>query len=353
VLSTEKVPDDGGVFLPVRLPGREKELVSNAEILYIIICHRSIGGHFGGISVPDKRSYIAILLILLVLIPLSCGERRQSGVDPTPTCYVIPRGQEETFELVTWNLEYFPQTVNTVEEVARIIEALDIDLYAIQEINDTTAFKDLLTRLPDYDGRFSDDAYSWGYLKTGLIYKRSRVSVSRVRQIFEDDWYAFTRPPLVAEVVAQRSGIRFDFVLIVLHLKAGSDADDRNRRLEAVEKLKVYLDDEIASGQEKDYLVAGDWNDELDDAGENVFTAILNAPENYRFLTAALVGKRQQASYPRYGTLIDHILISQDAFNEYDGGSTETLRLDEEVEGYDIVISDHRPVMAVFPVFGE
>jgi len=301
----------------------------------------------------NKRSYLTPLSIILVLVTFSCGERRQSGVDPTPPGYVLPRGQEGTFELATWNLEYFPQTVNTVEEVAKIIEALDIDLYAIQEINDTTAFQDLLDRLPEYDGRFSDDEYSWGYLKTGLIYKRSQISVSQVRQIFEDDWYAFTRPPLVAQVVAQRSGVRFDFVLIVLHLKAGSNADDRDRRQEAVEKLKAYLDDEIASGQEKDYLVVGDWNDQLDDAGDNVFTAFLEDPESYRFLTAALAGKQLQASYPRYGTLIDHILVSQDALAEYDGGSTETLRLDEEVDGYEIKISDHRPVMAAFPVFGE
>ena len=301
---------------------------------------------------PDKRSCLAALMAILAFMIFSCGERRESGVGPTPPSYVIPRGQENALEVATWNLEYFPQTVNTVEEVARIIEALDIDLYAIQEINDTTAFRDLLGRLPEYDGRFSSDVYSWGYLKTGLIYRRSQISVSRVRQIFEDDWYAFTRPPLVADVAAQRSGARFDFVLIVLHLKAGSDADDRNRRQEAVEKLKTYLDDEIASGQEKDYLVVGDWNDELDDAGDNVFTAFLNDLDNYRFLTASLAGKQQQASFPRYGTLIDHILISRDALAEYDGGSTETLRLDEEVDGYEIRISDHRPVMAVFPVFG-
>jgi len=303
--------------------------------------------------VPDKRTYLTVLMMGLAILALSCGERRQNSVDPTPPGYVTPRGAEATFELATWNLEYFPQTVNTVEEVARIIEALDIDLYAIQEINDTTAFRDLLGRLPEYDGRFSDDVYSWGYLKTGLIYRRSQISVSRVRQIFWDDWYAFTRPPLVADVVAQRSGARFDFVLIVLHLKAGSDSDDRARRQEAVEKLKAYLDDEIASGQEKDYLVVGDWNDELDDTGDNVFTAFLQDPESYRFLTASLTGKTQYASYPRYGTLIDHILISQDALAEYQAGSTETLRLDEEVDGYDIKISDHRPVMAVFPVFGK
>jgi endonuclease/exonuclease/phosphatase family metal-dependent hydrolase len=300
-----------------------------------------------------KRSYLASVLIILVLLTLSCGERRQASVEPTPPSYVTPRGQESTFELVTWNLKYFPQTSSTVEEVANIVEALDVDMYALQEINDTTAFRDLLKLLPEYDGRFSEDVYSWGYLKTGLLYKRSLISISQVHQIFQDDWYAFTRPPLVADATAQRNGERFDFVLIDLHLKAGSNAEDRDRRLQAVEKLKAYLDEQIASNDEKDYIVAGDWNDELDDpSGDNVFTDFLGDADDYRFLTATLVGKQQSASYPRYSTLIDHILISRDTFSEYDTGRTETLRLDEEVDDYDINISDHRPVMAVFPVFG-
>jgi exonuclease III len=304
--------------------------------------------------VSDNRLSYKLILVILGFLIVGCGERRQTGVDPSPSSYVVPRGQESTLELVTWNLEYFPQTGNTVEEVAKIVEALDVDLYAIQEINDTTAYQELLARLPEYDGRFSDDVYGWGYLKTGLLFKRSQISVSHVREIFEGDWYAFTRPPLEAHVVAQRAGERFDFVLIVLHLKAGSDPDDRARRSEAVQKLKDYLDDQISSRQEKDYIVAGDWNDELDDPlGVNVFTPFLENPEEYRFLTESLAGKLQDASYPSYGTLIDHILISQDAFSEFDSGHIETLRLDDEVAGYDIKISDHRPVMAVFPVFGD
>jgi exonuclease III len=306
-----------------------------------------------GVPVSDKRRYLISMLLILILTA-ACGERRQTGVEPAPADSILPRGQESTLELATWNLEYFPHSSNSVEEVARIVEALDIDLYAIQEINDTTAFRDLLSRLPEYDGLFSSDVYSWGYLKTGLIYRRSQISVSQVRLIFRDDWYAFTRPPLVADVVAQWAGKRFDFHLIVLHLKAGSNAEDQDRRLEAVDMLKDYLDDEIASSQEKDYIVAGDWNDELDDpTGSNVFLAFLQDPDDYQFLTAPLVGKQQEASYPRYGSLIDHILISQDVFGEYDSGTTETLRLDEEVDGYDVNVSDHRPVMAVFPIFGE
>jgi exonuclease III len=297
----------------------------------------------------------SLALCLVIFLASGCGEHRITGTtEPPPSSYVQPQGRGNAFDLATWNLEYFPLTASTVDEVAKIIAALDIDCYAIQEINDTTAFGELLRSLPEYDGLCSWDDYSWGYLKTGIIYKRSVVSVSQTRQIFEDDWYAFTRPPLEAHILAHYGSYRFDFVLIVMHLKAGTNAEDRDRREEAIQKLNEYLGQQVADNSEKDYIVAGDWNDELDaPQGENVFTVLLDHPESYRFLTAPLAGQFDAASYPRYGNLIDHILITQDAFAEYEGGYAKTLRLDDEISNYLDTISDHRPVMASFPVFGK
>jgi len=295
-----------------------------------------------------------LILAVGLLLPFGCGERRVTDSNPPPPGFITPQGQSSTLELVTWNIENFPQFNSTVQTVGSIIKALDVDLYAIQEITDTTAFRALIEELPEYDGFFSEDEYSWGYLKTGIIYKRAVISVSQRRPLFEDDWYAFTRSPLETHVVAQRNGLRFDFVLIVMHLRAGGDADDFDRRREAVELLKTYLDDQITYSAEKDYIVAGDWNDELDDpAYDNAFLALLNDSQKYQFLTAPLAGQFNSASYPSYGDLIDHILISQDAWTEYQGGVTKTLRLDDELSDYLSKISDHRPVMSTFPVFSE
>ncbi len=295
-----------------------------------------------------------LFALLSGLVAFGCGERRVISSDqPTTPGFVQPQGAAATFELATWNLENFPLNSSTTELVGKIIDALDVDLYAIQEISDTTAFRELLSRLPGYGGFFSWDEYYWGdYQKTGIIYKRSVVSVSESRQLFEGDWDAFPRAPLETHVVAERNGQRFDFMLIVMHLKAGNNGDDLSRRREAAQKLKAYLDEQMTSGGEKDYIVAGDWNDEVDDPSQlNAFTVLIDDSLNYRFLTAPLAGKIDAASYPRYGSLIDHILISQDAFDEYQGGQIKTLRLDDEVSDYLNEVSDHRPVMAAFPVF--
>jgi exonuclease III len=300
----------------------------------------------------NALKYCLLILIGGLLLSAGCGERRVTDSNSPPADFITPQGKSSTLELVTWNIENFPQFSSTVETVGRIIRALDVDLYAIQEITDTTAFRALLAELPEYDGFFSQDEYSWGYLKTGVIYKRAVISVSQRRQLFEDDWYAFTRSPLETHVVAQRNGMRFDFVLIVMHLKAGGDTEDFNRRRDAVEKLKTYLDEQITYSAEKDYIVAGDWNDELDDpAYDNAFLALLNDSPKYQFLTVPLAGQYNSASYPAYGNLIDHILISQDALTEYQGGTTKTLRLDDELSDYLSKVSDHRPVMSAFPVF--
>ncbi len=293
--------------------------------------------------------YLLFPLLAANLLANSCGRREKK-----PALSVIPRGEEETLEIVTWNIKNFPLAGQaTVGEVRQIIMGLDVDLFAIQEISDTMAFQQLLRDLEEYDGLYSSDIYYWGgYQKTGVIYKEGLISIENVGQIFTNDRNAFPRPPLEMTVVAQKDGKIFDFRLIVIHLKAGTDSVDLSRRQEAAQKLKGYIDSQVASSAEKDFVVAGDWNDRIDDpSGENAFTVFIEDSLNYRFLTSPLTKNPHLASYPRYSSLIDHILISRDAFDEYTGGKTTTLRIDDEMLNYLQEVSDHRPVMAKFPVF--
>ncbi|MEZ7977475.1 MAG: hypothetical protein QMB89_02820, partial [Flavobacteriales bacterium] len=51
-------------------------------------------------------------------------------------------GTPDALEIATWNIEWFPKNgQTTVDYVSEIIENLDLDVYAIQEIDDTTVFK--------------------------------------------------------------------------------------------------------------------------------------------------------------------------------------------------------------------
>jgi endonuclease/exonuclease/phosphatase family metal-dependent hydrolase len=139
---------------------------------------------------------------------------------------------------------------------------------------------------------------------------------------------------------------------MVLHLKAGSKESDRLRRAGACRLLKCYLDSVITNGGEPDFVVTGDFNDRLDaSSAENVFLPFLDDSLDYRFLTLLLVGNSYYSSIIGSDVIFDHILVSAEVLPEYSGGKTVTVRLDDFITDYTRIISDHRPVMAIFPVF--
>jgi len=298
-----------------------------------------------------KNRQIEYILFLAILAILSCNQRSIEPKDPdnnNTNRLVASVGLDTHFDIATWNIERFPiNGSTTISYVSQLVRDLDIDMFGLQEMNDASSFYRLLDSLPDYYGIVS--AYPTDILKLGIIYKKDIISISNPTQILTNDWYAFPRPPFVAYVEVKKENIvKFDFTLIVLHLKALGGEDNEARRRDACEKLYVYINDNILNSADKDVIVLGDWNDELDDSVEdNVFQVFLNDTENYTFLTNSLLG---QHSYPSYPSLIDHIMISNDVNAEYTNGYIKILDLDYQFSNYSNYVSDHRPVLAQFPV---
>lgn len=308
-----------------------------------------------------NKIYRIITVLILFGLWAGCNKRVNNGNDvtlPDSVRIEIPEfGTDYSLDLVSWNIEWFPKlSSTTVRDVAEIIKDLDADIYALQEIADTNAFRDLINSLGDYDGVYSGDVYSSGeYQKTAILYKKNLITLSGVTALFTNDSYSFPRPPLQAYVTAHSNQKTFDFTLIVVHLKASGGAENEARRRSACQKLKNYLDGKIAAGGDKDYIVAGDWNDVLTDPSpENVFQVFLNDTVHYRFLTRKLASDPlNNATYigGTYRSIIDHILITSDVFPEYDNGTTEVIKVDRFFNKYVSEVSDHRPVGALFPVF--
>jgi endonuclease/exonuclease/phosphatase family metal-dependent hydrolase len=266
---------------------------------------------------------------------------------------VQPRGSEGTFDLVAWNVENFPrQGQATVDSIRMIVLALQVDLVTFEEIDDTTAFRSLVNSLEGWEGVYSSDEYGPGnYQKTAILCRIDQITLANVGVIFPNQTYAFPRPPLMAEVTFEHNSQYFTFHLIVVHLKAGGTSEDLDRRRQACLQLKSFIDQAISEGEDPDFIVAGDFNDELDDPpAENSFNVFLNDTLHYQFLTLPLAGNPYWASYPSTGSLIDHVLVTSDALGEYGNGTTETLRLDYEVSNYSYWISDHRPMFSMFEV---
>lgn len=242
--------------------------------------------------------------------------------------------------VITWNLEVFPLTEETMKRVKQTVEELAPDLVAVQEIAEPAAFQSLVSAMEDYEGILNDDPGA--FQRVGLLYRKGRVTLDEVETLFPSDWYAFPRPPLLARVTIHDE-TPIDFYAMVLHLKAQLDDESQARRRDACEKLDAWTQAKLASSAEKDIVMLGDLNDKLTDPPQwNVFSSFLDQPDQYSFLTmpAAEAG---EYSYITFEAMIDHVLVTSDMLDEVGAGETEVLKLDEIEEDYDM-ISDHRPV---------
>ena len=185
-----------------------------------------------------------------------------------------------------------------------------------------------------------DDADA--YLRLGLLYRYDRVSLTDVETLFPGDWYPFPRPPLKAHVTIE-GDTTIDFDIVNVHLKAKVDAESQQRREIACAELHAWVTEQLATRQEQDYVIVGDFNDRLlDPPGANVFDVFLDEPDTYAFLTLPLE-EEGLFTYIPFEAMIDHVLVTSDTLGEVGDGPTEILMLDDAVSGYG-AISDHRPV---------
>lgn len=311
---------------------------------------------------PRVKALKKILPLLLLSFFLFCNKRVNNGNDEVPPGepISIPQfGAANTFEIASWNIEQFgnPGYHNValqIIDVVEIIKDLDIDLFAVQEITSVTAFNTLLDSLPEYDGIVATQTSGFA-LWTGIIYRKSMITVSNQDILFTDDSYNFPRFPYSVYVQAKQNNITFDFTLIVLHLKAedGNPASAERRRT-AIDSLENYVSRKLQQGGDPDYIIAGDWNDLLDDAAsDNVFLPFLNQPQAYTFLTLPFAGSETEYSYigGNFRSLIDHIMITASIDTIYDNIYTQIIKIDQFFGQYETEVSDHRPVAARISAF--
>ena len=267
-------------------------------------------------------------------------------------------GTPDTLDVVTWNIEEFPKRgQTTVDGVLEILQGLDADLFALQEISDVDAFARMVDEMPGWEG-YVDSAWYGGL---AYLYRTSTIEVGRNYEIYttEEFWAAFPRSPQVMEF---RFGNQ-DFVVINNHFKCcgngkldqGDPWDEETRRMDATNLLKAYIDTHFSQSR---VVVLGDLNDSLtDSAPNNVFTSMLNDPENYLFADMAIAeGETAAWSFPSYPSHLDHILISSALFDgfEHEDAAVLSLPVDEVFfdgwRAYERKVSDHRPVALRIPL---
>lgn len=263
-------------------------------------------------------------------------------------------GAEGSFEAISWNLEFFPKNnQQTIDSTALAIQQLNADVYALQEIDNLDALQELDDLLTDYQSYVIPENYN--NLTLAFLVKKD-IEVINYNSIYASSTYNSMfagRPPLLIEVLHNGSS----YYIINVHLKCCGDgsintsdySDEEYRRLQAVNQIKTYIDSYLS---DKKVIVMGDYNDLLEDnSTNNVFQSLLDNTENYLFADLPILDlPSSQWSFPSWPSHLDHILITNELFDEFNNAYnySTTIKMANYFTngfyGYDNCISDHYPV---------
>lgn len=290
-----------------------------------------------------------VLVLLLFSVLLFSEELPEIKYDQ------LSFGEENTLEVMTWNIQNFPKSEYTVDYAAKIILAIDADVIGLQEIQSDSAFVVLLKNLQTQDpgdkwNGFRANTNEWE-MNLAYLYKSSVIEVDNIFQIYPDDkkyHQPFPRKPLILEFSYSNQ----KFYIINNHLKAMLGEKNIVRRREACSLLDEYIDEFLST---ENVILLGDLNDQLTDPEvENVFTVFLDDKQNYHFADWFIAAdSTANWSYPywKYRSHLDHILISNELFDEFEkkGSGIRTITIDKFMEGGNDArykyITDHRPVV--------
>ena len=285
---------------------------------------------------------------------IGCGEIFDSGNgDGDDGIHPPPSGNVDEIEIVTWNIQNFPKSESTVEKVIAFMEVLDADIYCIQEIEEKSIIGDIAEALNGYDSIISNETW---YIHLGMIYRSSMLEVDSVQDFFIDHSGFASRPPLKVDFIYEVGDSQYSFTVINMHLKCcgngyideGNEYDEEYRRYGASIALKNYLD---ISMDNDNVIVVGDWNDDIFEEfdSNNVFMNFIEDEDNFMFADMSIAnGSSAFWSYPSWPSHIDHVLITDELFDEFQYSGIFTIRADDFIDNYFTDVSDHRPVMWKF-----
>lgn len=278
-------------------------------------------------------------LFLIPLIIFSC----EINSDPSEEIQIdatlcFDQLSDTELDVVTWNLKTFPLTDETPEYLDDLIEQMDADIIAIQEISSPFALSGVLNKLENWEGKI----YSMGDLKLGFLYKTTEVEISELTTYFNDDTYLFPRP--VVGTVATHISTQEEIHIFNLHLKCCGGSESTKRRRNALVRLKAHLDGVHATDN---VIVLGDFNDDIaEPSSDNVFS-LFNSDTNWLFTDMTIAeGPQEDWSYPSYPGHLDHILINNELYDNLE--ETTVIKIEPCINNYPEVISDHRPVLSTF-----
>lgn len=333
----------------------------NAGTQYTISDRTSSAGRFrvnantnlSGIAIPSARSG----LIGIVFSSQGVHELTPRGAfDIDTNAYVFPGDdipQEHTLDVVTWNIEWFGSSSNgpsnvelQVQNVRQVIETLNADLYAFQEIANIPVFNQLVAQLDGYSGLVAPFTQTQ---RTAYLLRNSTIEVLNSGLLTtgqnSNDWAG--RLPFWLRFNANISGHNIEIDSYNVHAKAFSDLDSYNQRVRASNSLKAFLD---ANRINQNVLFLGDYNDFVvgSTPGGGLPSPYQNFQDDphYYILTTPL----QLAGFAswRFSSMIDHITVTNDLIENHIEGAQRVDDTSTYITNYLNTTSDHFPVLTRF-----
>jgi len=262
--------------------------------------------------------------------------------------------KDQTLDVVTWNIEWFgsasqdPSDDNLqLQNVITVVETIDADIYALQEIANPTKFNELVAGLEGYGGVLANYSQTQ---ETAYLFKRSSIdSLSGVTLSSSDGFtqtnWANGRYPLFFRFNANINGEQQEIYAFNIHAKAFGDQSSYNQRLNASIELKEYLDRNYATDN---VLLLGDYNDEI------VSSTFNQNPSPYKNFDDdneyTIISKNLESdgfASQSGGSFLDHITFTSELSDEYFTG-TERVENPSYVGSYLSTTSDHYPVWTRF-----
>ncbi|KAF2081388.1 T9SS-dependent choice-of-anchor J family protein [Flavobacterium sharifuzzamanii] len=309
----------------------------------------------------------------------------------------------DTFDIVTYNLEFFGTDVKDktgkefgptndalqIENVAKVMNKLNADVYVVQEVSDDPSIDALIQKI-NINGKTFDKVVStsWSYSfqaldpyfppqKLVVLYNTQTITVKSTKVLFkdlydqirlntvvlpgypgtdtpqenDDSFFSSGRLPFLVQVEANIGGIKKEINLIDLHARAnsGTDISKYNQRKYDIDYLKDALDAEYPDAN---LILLGDFNDDVKAWVGNASTAssykkFVDDTTNYNALT---LGISQDGAYSflSSGGFLDHILISNELNDDYITNSIAVYDPRNDIANYTTTTSDHGPVIARF-----
>lgn len=278
--------------------------------------------------------------------------RRQSDIR-----IIVPPGSDiptdKSLDIATWNVVWFGNTENgprdkelQFQNVKRAIETLDQDIYALQEISNTTVFNRLIGELADYHGLIAPISPTQ---RMAYIYKTSTIQVVQSGSVATSASWAGGRFPFMILFDAHINGETTRIRMVNFHAKAFSSESDYNQRVSDANVLKQYAD---ARNVTDKLIILGDYNDRIvSSTWSNATSPYKIFDDDHRYYIVTKPLEIAGATSFRSSSMIDHIMINEKLFDFHIEG-TQKVEDMTFITGFIDNTSDHYPVSTRF-VFAD